>query len=91
MSLHVVRCPASEAGVEYAFVETFPTKVWSCERFGRPGRTIGSSGAAWLNLHVTRKNAPDGLDRAAAPPAASAPAATATTASTRHRITGQGG
>src|SRR5215472_6332648 len=86
VSLHVVRWPASDAGVEYAFVETFPTNVWSCERSGSPGRTIGSSGAEWLNRHVTRKNAPAGVEGAAAAPAASIPAATITV-SARHQTT----
>jgi hypothetical protein len=92
VSLQVVRWPASAAGVVKAFVDAFPMNVWSWERPGLPGRTIGSSGAEWLNRHVTTKNAPDG-DGAAEALQATAQAATATATATyaRHRATGQGG
>src|SRR5436305_14308006 len=53
---HVVaRAALSEASVENAFVETLPTKLWSCESPGFPGNTIGSSGARWLKRQVLTK------------------------------------
>jgi hypothetical protein len=53
--LHVVRDARRLRLVENAFVPRLPKKRWRCEAPRRPGRTIGSSGSAWLKLHVLRK------------------------------------
>ena len=39
-------------------MERLPTKLWSCEAPGRPGKTIGSSGARWLKPQALTKFTP---------------------------------
>lgn len=44
----VVRPFSSEARSERALVVSLPKKLCMCEAPGRPGKTIGSSGARWV-------------------------------------------
>ena len=67
--------------VENAFVETLPTKVWSCEYPGSRGYTIGSSGARCAKAHELTKYA--ALGARLAPNAEVPPRATAETRTAR--------
>ena len=50
---HEVPLERSEPKVENASVDAFPTKLWSCDAPGWPGKTIGSSGARWLKAQLS--------------------------------------
>src|SRR2546425_134630 len=63
-----------ESSVEEAFVEKLPTKLWSCDLPGWPGKTIGSSGARWLKRQLLTKLTPASCCRPG--PAAAAEART---------------
>ena len=82
----VVLAVRSWAGVENAFVESLPTNVWSCEKPGWRGSTIGSSGPRWLKLQTLMKLTPrSGGEAPREPPAVAARTATDATANAASR------
>src|SRR5436190_9737691 len=81
--MHVVPCASRLCSEERASVDVLPKNSCGCEAPGRPGRTIGSSGAEWLKRQSLKKFVPRGDIEPDSEPSAIGTSAEAPTASSR--------